>query len=225
MPAETTLIYDDLLVPAAINASDPFTDGSFFWFDAPSIPDEAEVAAFLQIEVLPGTWRNVPMEQNRVNTAETFLYPVEYRNSGYDCRLVVVSDEAIAFRVYLVKSDECPELKALDTKINFLLAGSIVSKLIDVAVPLLTGGVETLLIDAVAGGALRAGLKILNPGTSPVYVGLGDTASPTDYDYVLPPGGWIETPFQGDIFAFNPSADAIPLTVKMAEFDPDLLLP
>lgn len=221
MPASTTLIYDDTLAPAAINATDPFRDGSFFWFDAPTIVEEAQVEAYLQIEVMPGTWRNVPLDRTAiVTTAETMTYPKEYRNSEYDCRLVIVTDEAIAFRVYLAATDECAELKDLETKVNLLLAGSIVNQLIDLAVPLLTGGVSTLLVNAVGGGALRAGLKILNPGTNPVYVGLGDTATATNYDYLLPPGGFLETPFQGDVFAYNPGADAIPLEVKVAEYVP-----
>lgn len=221
MPASTTLIYDDTLAPAAINATDPFRNGSFFWFDAPAITEEAQVECYLQLEVMPGSWRNVPIDRSAiVSTAETLTYPKEYRNSEYDCRLVIVSDEAIAFRVYLAASDECPELKDLQTKVNLLLAGSIVNQLIDLAVPLLTGGATTLLVNAVGSGALRAGLKILNPGTNPVYVGLGDTATATDFDYVLPPGGFIETPFQGDVFAYNPGTNPIPLDVKVAEYVP-----
>lgn len=219
MPAQTTLIYDDTLTPAAINATDPFRDGSFFWFDAPTITQEAAVECYLQLEVMPGSWRNVPIDRSAiVTTAETLTYPKEYRNSEYDCRLVIVSDEAIAFRVYLAATDECPELKNLETKVNLLLAGSLVNQLVDLVVPVLTGGVSTLLVNAVTGGAIRAGLKILNPGANPVYVGLGDTASATDYDYLLPPGGFLETPFQGDVFAFNPGANPIPLEVKLAEY-------
>lgn len=221
MPASTTLIFDDTLAPAAINATDPFRDGSFFWFDAPTITQEAAVECYLQIEVGPAAWRNVPLDRSAiVTTAETLTYPKEYRNSEYDCRLVIISDEALPFRIYLAATDECAELKELETKVNWLLATSVVNQLIDLAIPLLTGGVSTLLVDGVVGGALRAGTKILNPTNTPIHIGLGDIATAVDFDYLLPPGGFLETPFQGDIFAYNPGPDPLALEVKIASFTP-----
>lgn len=207
--AERVKIYDGTLQTISENLTDPFQDGSFLYMEAPSISGEVEIDAHLQIYLPSGQNRRVSLigERNKIiDTFSIWFIPGEIQAAGYDCKLAIIASDSIPVAVYVIKAGcSCQaKLDEINNKINLQIAGSLLNKLISIAVPLLVGvGAPQLLLPAAIGAAVRGLVEIVNPSlTEPVLIGNGFAPTANNNSFFLEPGGKVLIDqWQGQIFA------------------------
>lgn len=211
MPAN--LIYDGI-VENIQRQTLPF-DASGFCYFVSSVLREVNVQFDLTVDV--GQTRIIPLcGQTRkckrvypVWTDEIVEIPCSVVGSGLSMQLTLTS----FFGSFNVQVYHQPVVSKVEEKIDNLIATQIIRTAIDLVVPLLTGGLDALIVPAIS-GALRGGLQILNPAAEPVYIGLGNSVSVTDYDRILPPGASLSIDgWQGAVSAIAPNGGNVALQV------------
>lgn len=164
---------------------------------------EYEIDAYLQIFVEPFEQRNIPWIIERDNLTTVNILPIPNEYLGFPMQVVLFASETIPIRMEVLMSDcSCQTgLDAIDTKVSILLASELVSTVTNIA-GLLLGGVVTEILPALLPGAIRTAIKILNPSSENILVGLGRVPTPTSYDLIVPALNFFEYK-QGFVGAVN----------------------
>lgn len=208
--AETIEIFNGTIIPGQDNLTDAFQDPSFLFMEVINAPGEVEIDVDLQAYLLNNRLqRRVPFvaeEQRIIDTFSVWTVPTEMQASGYDLKLNLNPSDEIDAIVYVVKAGCACEAKLneINNKLNIQLASQLLSKAIEVAVPLLTTIANPqLLLPAVAANAVRGVIEILNPSTTePMFIGYDMIPTTSNFTRLIEPGGrLIINEWQGKINA------------------------
>ncbi|MEM9544229.1 MAG: hypothetical protein AAGA60_32705 [Cyanobacteria bacterium P01_E01_bin.42] len=206
--AERIEIFNGQITPGQINLTTPFKDPSFLYMEVFNISGEVEIDIDLNVYLPNNKLRRVPLlgeEQRLIDTFSLWFVPGEIQSSGYDLRLNLNPSDSIDAIVYCVKAGCACEakLKAIDTKLNIQLASQLLTKVIEIGVPLLTTIANPqLLLPKVAATVIRGVVEIFNPGPEPILIGYDKAPTFTNYDRFIEPGGLLRiNEYQGNIFA------------------------
>ena len=222
-----TLVFDGIIENLASQSLDFEANGFLYFVVAGVKPINVQ----LDLALPDASTRIVPIcpttrdcaRISRVWSDEIIQIPCSLVGSGLQLRLTLSSfGSSFAAQVYHIANAQPTleeikdQLDTIEIKINELYATQIFKLAIDLVVPLLTGGVSSLILPA-AGSALRGGFELLNPSSEPVYIGLQDSVSITDYDRILPPGASLSVDgWQGEVSAIAPNGGDVQL--QLTEF-------
>lgn len=214
----TTLqIFTGSTIPSLETQSNIFTGGTAIYLLYTGVSgNEYQIDSYLQIFVAPGLQRNImwTLEANSLTTVNILPIPTEYL--GFPMQLVLFASEAIPIELWTLIADcSCkPQLDSIENKVNLLIAGEVISTITNIIGVVISGGASQIL-PALLPGAVRSAVKIFNPTSEAILIGLGRVPTPASFDEIIPAGSFFDdlTGFGGAFNAITQSGNSITVDI------------